>query len=1028
MLSKGSVWQKWDLHVHSPASFHWRGKKLHEMNGAERDGLCLQMIARMNEVDVAAFCIMDYWTFDGYLLLNTYDKKNPNELTKTVFPGIELRLEAAVDYRLNTHVLFSDTTPPEQLTDFLANLRVGGPSGKPPSRTNLIAIARDYDSGKLKSQGFKEDDRANEAKMLQLATMTVEITRESLIEAMNVVGREKCLLIQPYDTNDGLDKLDWKLHPYNDTVLMRMADCFETRKEEHVNLFLNRGYPKKPEVQRDFLKNLGNRPKPVFSGSDAHAIKDYGVYPSERATWLKAKPNFAGLRQVCNEPSLRCHIGKPPPKLSHVTANPTKYMREILISRNAGSALEEDWFDDTYIPLNPGLIAIIGNKGSGKSALADVIALAGNARCDEMEFLNDTRFRAPPNRSKHFTATIRWEDGSSSIVGLHQNPDPNQPERVRYLPQHAIEELCNEIATGKEMGFEQELKKVIFSHVPDERRLEKGTLDELIDYEAAIRRSAIAQHRVLLHSLNDEIIHLEQETSEDALRAHLTSLALKEAELTAHENSRPAEVAPPTEVDQSDTLKESNAKRKELSQLRERITELTAERARLSARAAVLTRAEGHLSNLEKQIERLAAEAAKELSEVGLEFGDVFTWEIRRVPVQDKKQEIDTRLATIASLLDGSAEDAGLSSKANDCEAEMARLNELLGAPQRQYQEYQLSLEAWEKRRSELIGSEDRPDTLQYVRARIQRIEGELPDRLAQLRGERLQCVRDIHSELRSITELYKDLYAPVQAIARKTELASELRVQFDAFILAPRFEDNFLDFIHRNRRGAFYGDEEGRQTLRSMLRENDLGSEAGAVLFVETLLAALTKEADGGAGYARIVAQLRPKKRVEDLYNFIFGLEYLEPRYTLRLGEREITQLSPGEKGALLLAFYLLLDREEIPIIIDQPEQNLDNESVVRLLVGCIREARARRQVVIVTHNPNLAVVCDADQIICSNINREDKHRIVYSSGAIEDYDINAIAVNVLEGTYSAFDNRRRKYHEPTVDYSQQAESQANG
>ena len=65
----GSIWRKWDLHVHTPASFHWEGEKLEEHSSAEREHLCRAILARMNSLDVISFCIMDYWTFDGYILL-----------------------------------------------------------------------------------------------------------------------------------------------------------------------------------------------------------------------------------------------------------------------------------------------------------------------------------------------------------------------------------------------------------------------------------------------------------------------------------------------------------------------------------------------------------------------------------------------------------------------------------------------------------------------------------------------------------------------------------------------------------------------------------------------------------------------------------------------------------------------------------------------------------------------------------------------------------------------------------------------
>jgi ABC-type lipoprotein export system ATPase subunit len=74
----------------------------------------------------------------------------------------------------------------------------------------------------------------------------------------------------------------------------------------------------------------------------------------------------------------------------------------------------------------------------------------------------------------------------------------------------------------------------------------------------------------------------------------------------------------------------------------------------------------------------------------------------------------------------------------------------------------------------------------------------------------------------------------------------------------------------------------------------------------------------------------------------------------------KDLSLLSPGERGTLLLVFYLLIDKGDIPLVVDQPEGNLDNHTVAKVLVNCIKEARTRRQVFMVTHNPNLAVVCD--------------------------------------------------------------------
>jgi ABC-type cobalamin/Fe3+-siderophores transport system ATPase subunit len=104
------------------------------------------------------------------------------------------------------------------------------------------------------------------------------------------------------------------------------------------------------------------------------------------------------------------------------------------------------------------------------------------------------------------------------------------------------------------------------------------------------------------------------------------------------------------------------------------------------------------------------------------------------------------------------------------------------------------------------------------------------------------------------------------------------------------------------------------------------------------------------------------------------------------------------------------LVDKDDIPIIIDQPEENLDNQTIFKVLVKCIKAAKQRRQVIMVTHNPNLAVVCDAEQIICASRDKAT-NSFNYVSGAIESPVIKAKVVEILEGTEPAFKNRKQKY-----------------
>ena len=84
---------------------------------------------------------------------------------------------------------------------------------------------------------------------------------------------------------------------------------------------------------------------------------------------------------------------------------------------------------------------------------------------------------------------------------------------------------------------------------------------------------------------------------------------------------------------------------------------------------------------------------------------------------------------------------------------------------------------------------------------------------------------------------------------------------------------------------------------------------------------------------------------------------------------------------------------------------------TVAQKLVQCIRDACNRRQVLIVTHNPNLAVVCDADQLVHAALDKSAGNRITYKTGALEHPELNRFAIDVLEGSRVPFDMRDETY-----------------
>ena len=225
-------------------------------------------------------------------------------------------------------------------------------------------------------------------------------------------------------------------------------------------------------------------------------------------------------------------------------------------------------------------------------------------------------------------------------------------------------------------------------------------------------------------------------------------------------------------------------------------------------------------------------------------------------------------------------------------------------------------------------------------------------------------------------------------------------------------FDNTFLDYFNRRISSSFAPVIKGDKLVGDALAACDFDSEASVLQFLEKMDSYMHFDAN----YDPVIpvdidTLMRKGKSRLDVFNYLFGLSYIKPIYMLKFGSKQLHELSPGEKGTILLIFYLLVDKTETPLVIDQPEDNLDNQTIAKILVNCIKQTKRRRQIFIVTHNPNLAVVCDAEQIISCAIDKEKRNEVSYNCGAIENPQINPSVVDILEGTKPAFDIRGGKY-----------------
>jgi energy-coupling factor transporter ATP-binding protein EcfA2/predicted ATPase len=1019
---RGSEWRRWDLQIHTPFS------ALNNGFGEDLEEYARVLFKAARDREIAVIGVTDYFGIEGYKWLTELRNDDVRlaevlgddlaEASKPVLllPNVELRSREIVrgtdgkDSRVNFHVIFSEElTPSEIEEDFLRQLRFTAQSAPGTTDEELALTPANLEElgRQLKDQHENFRDRSD----LFVGMMNAVVGHEAVtrvLEERPSRFKDRYLIVVPSD--EDLSEISWDGQGHHvRKLLLQKAHMLFSANERTREFGLGQRHPSPSTFLSEF-KSL----KPCIHGSDAHSSDELFVSALGRQTWIRANPTFNGLRQLLYEPEERVYIGAEPPSLARIAENSTKYFADVAFTRTGAAIDGEAWFSGA-VGLNPGLIAIIGNKGSGKSALADVLGLLGDSRSRRyFSFLRDDRFLRPKaGLGRMFEATGTWRSDEVLTKQLDAATDPAMPERVKYIPQNYLETICTELRETSSTEFDREVEEVIFSHVEPPERLGKQTLQELIDYRTSERESAISLLRSELSDVNRAIVDLEARLTAPFKRAVESELEQRRAELKAHVQAKPKEVdePPPNGAVDSSAQQELN---EAVSAIESFDEEIAAARATLEATQRKIVAADRlmeRMDNLAAQVDRFFQESAADAAELGLVAHELISLEAKRSVVVDAQQSAVVARDSARGSLDESVEaSVAYRRAAASVRADVARAR--LDAPNRLYQEYLHRLAVWERRRGEIEGSAGQAESLRGVEARLVALAN-VPAELQLQRDLRSEILRRIYAVKEQLLADYRELHAPVQDFIQNHPVANEVNaLEFTASITIDGFVDGILERVHHGRRGSFQGEREGRERLRSLVANADFETAVGAEAFAEAIEHAFINDLrDATVKAVRIADQLRQGHSVEELYDFVFGLSYLRPRFQLLWRGKPLDQLSPGERGTLLLVFYLLIDRRDLPLMIDQPEENLDNETIALLLVPAVKYAKNRRQIILVTHNPNLAVVCDADQVIHSVIDKVQGNRITYTSGALEDPEITRRVVNVLEGTKPAFDLRDARY-----------------
>lgn len=859
---RGSEWRKWDLHIHTPAS--------------DGSGTPDEIVDKAIASGLSVIAITDHHSVDYIDLVR--DSAKDKDLT--VISGIEFRSEYG-SKSVHFIAYFPDsyngiTLDTRALNELiLSKLDI--------SRTKIVA--------KGKESNASLDDDAAFKKGMFLVQVDFKEASDLIHEYGGIIS------VHNGAKENGLDRevkhlgsapknahsLYESLGTLKDELLHNYVDICDVGKGEDASFYLN-----------EF--NL-----PSILTSDAHKVEDIG----NRFTWIKADPTFEGLKQILYEPSERVKIQNDNPGLEREKSPFTL----ITIPQKTKVFKDDDdiFFDVNNIPLNNGLVSIIGGRGTGKSQLINYLAAVFNKIKQANDYNLDSNIEISRKVSITEDAKVfkPTDSPSASFMFIEQSQIKNLVADRDDFSKNILETIgmTDTYEISKEYSGEADLLvneyhriiKILFPDgiTVDERK--NHIQKEIKRYEDFIQNITSKQNKKKLEDYKRRVEQLHRN------RNWQQQVALQYRKLNQFAT-------------------ESNAI-------------LQSWNEQLKSKGIQIPLID--ISDTQKYLEQVL------LPNI-LESEKAITEEINRTKdeFKDYKGDLSTLLSRVSSFQE----------KLNALKVEKASI-------EKEEQNYmRLSSELFKN-----LGAK--------IKDSIQEYTSLIGEKWKEFKGETLEE----NSEKKKLLNLIL-----------QEGLEVEAAISFDA----KKMYEQLLDKLDKRKYNI--------EKLKDLLSINNLDDYYSFVTLDSTVNVFLNDEIK------------------EDLRNQI--LYHLYKRYTdfisigvnVTLDKKSITKLSYGQQGTIYLRLQIAANVFSDTIIYDQPEDDLDNDFITQELISIFKTIKLYRQVIIVSHNANLVVNADSEQIIIAH---NTDGTLSYTSGSLENPIINAEVCRILEGGKRAFEDRKRKY-----------------
>ena len=813
-----------------------------------------------------------------------------------------------------------------------------------------------------------------EADILQLGIDSVTIDFETILNQLKTDFKiiEDFIVCVPY-TGYGGFKVDNKPRNISQEKKFDELSNFILGNNSSKEYFIsNREYP----LGKDIF--IIDKNKAIINCSDAHSREDI----SNKFTWIKAHPTFEGLKQIIYEPKERVKIQKEMPEAEKL---------DNLMIEKVTFTSSENRFTSEPIYFNKNLNVIIGGKSSGKSILLYEIAktLYADSADEVLQYKDVTDGNIKDLYNLNEISKEKKDEAYNFKVDLFSGSSQNLKDRssnssilpsIKYIPQNHLSNLVDR--SRKNGGT---LKKLIRNLILEED-IYQLKYDEFV--KQAKRNDEQREKDIDYYfTLKNELTKKEGE-----LQTKGDTKALKEG--IEHNKQKIAQL---NKGFSEDEQTEYTGFVEKLNVIKIKENNINSDYEKLDSFQSELKRTLIELENKKKIVlDTLQNESIKNEFTSKLQFLDDAVSSINEISKEFGKTEdnkyIETSLFT--STLKTILEDK------EKIKQDLKPYNDKL-ENQKQVSAIQKSI------------SEDEAKV-----AAIEQFLKEIETSKNAITTQKEKLFTDFEANYQLYDKIIEDLKqrtSNIQSGTDKIEIKPSVKYNFPKF---RRLADHLFDNRGFNNNGFKYLYQYQSENPKTALFDADFSS------IIKDLKEIFNKIENN---------QLVPKggNDKKSAIKKIFT-DFFFDHWDVNSQDDDIHKMSTGKASFILLKLIIKLSKDDAPILIDQPEDNLDNRSVSKELVEFLKEKKKERQIILVTHNPNIVVNADAENIIIANQkgqNEDDQkgslYQFDYINGALEDtfpkntdikdllksMGIREHIAEIVEGGKEAFKKREEKY-----------------